>query len=142
MLNVNIWLANSAQKSIKLLYGFMILSILICCVLFVDIGYGRDIHNNYLPTLILIPFGMIFMFGILTCLEKGDFSSKYIVYIALVLFAIQVYSTWNYYFYTDWDSSTLTMFASAFAHGEDVSWLSWYFSRYPNNIFLGVILQV
>lgn len=91
MLNVNIWLANAAQKSIKLLYGFMILSILICCVLFVDIGYGRDIHNNYLPTLILIPFGMIFMFGILTCLEKGDFSSKYIVYIALVLFAIQVY---------------------------------------------------
>ena len=75
MLNVNIWLANAAQKSIKLLYGFMILSILICCVLFVDIGYGRDIHNNYLPTLILIPFGMIFMFGILTCLESWVFSS-------------------------------------------------------------------
>lgn len=139
MLNVNIWIANAAQKCIKLLYGFMILSILICCVLFVDIGYGRDIHNNYLPTLILIPFGMIFMFGILTCLEKGNFSSKYIVYIALILFAIQVYSTWNYYFYTDWDSSILTMFASAFAHREGVSGLSWYFSRYPNNIFLGVI---
>lgn len=139
MLNVNVWLANAVQKSIKLLYGFMILSILICCVLFVDIGYGRDFHNSYLPTLILIPFGMVFIFGILTCLEKGDCSSKYIVYIALALFAIQVYSTWNYYFYTDWDSSTLTMFANAFAHGEDVSWLSWYFSRYPNNIFLGVI---
>lgn len=96
MLNVNVWLANAVQKSIKLLYGFMILSILICCVLFVDIGYGRDFHNSYLPTLILIPFGMVFIFGILTCLEKGDCSSKYIVYIALALFAIQVYSTWNY----------------------------------------------
>ena len=139
MLNANIWLANAVQKSIRLLYGIMIFSILICCVLFTDIGYGRDFHSNYLPTLILIPFGMVFIFGILTCLEKGNFSSKYIVYIALALFTIQVYSAWNYYFYTDWDSSTLTMFANAFAHGEDVSWLSWYFSRYPNNIFLGII---
>lgn len=139
ILKASIWLANAAQKSIKFLYGFMIFSILICCVLFTDIGYGRDFHNNYLPTLILIPFGIIFIFGILTCLEKENFSSKYIVYIALVLFAIQAYSTWNYYFYTDWDSSILTMFANAFAHGEDVSGLSWYFSRYPNNIFLGII---
>lgn len=139
MLNVNIGLTNAAQKSIKLLYGFMIFSILACCILFTYIGYGRDVHSNYLPILILIPFGMVFIFGILTCLEKGKFSSKYIVYIALALFAIQVYSTWNYYFYTDWDSATLTMFANAFAHGEDVSWLSWYFSRCPNNILLGII---
>lgn len=139
---LNIWSNIITQKNIQISYALMMLSIIMCCTLFNNIGYAKDLHWNNLPIAVLIPFGLAFIFGMLFFLEKNTVSSKQLVYISLILFVIQVYSAWNYYFYTDWDSSLLTTFANSLAHGEDVSWMSWYFSRYPNNILLSIIFFI
>lgn len=130
-------------KCINYIYGLMILAIIVTWICFTHIGFGgNSYYRNYLPAWILIPFGIIFIFGVLAFLERYSASGKYLKYISLMFFILQIYSTWNYYFYTDWDSSTLTMFADTLAHKEDISWMTGYFSRYPNNIFLAYIFSI
>lgn len=133
-------IADSAYRCIKYLYIIMILSIIISCVFFANIRFGRDTFcEAYLPALILIPMGIVFIFGSITLLEKCSCQRKYLKYISLIVFILQIYSIWNYYFYTDWDSSVLISFASALVHKEDISWMPEYFSKYPNNLFLGLV---
>lgn len=64
---------------------------------------------------------------------------KGIVIFSFAFLLFQMYSIYNYYFYTDWDCAQLVDLSNAIAHNEDVSRFSWYYSVYPNNLFLAAI---
>lgn len=125
------------HKAVEYSYIFMMLCILACVFFFTGMSYARK--GTYLPAFLLIPFGAIFLLGILTILRRCALSTRQLKYISPILFVIQVYNVWNYYFYTDWDPSSLIALAETLAHNGDASWLSTYYSKFPNNMLLALI---
>lgn len=143
-------ITDSIQNILVLGYGLMMIAIILICIFFPHIEFARnesELGRNYLPAVVLLMFGMIFISGLFT-FSKGIESlkirnKKYILLsVALCLFLVQIYSVYNYYFYTDWDVPQLINLSDAVAHGEDVSNFSGYFSRYPNNLFLAYIFSL
>ena len=56
-----------------------------------------------------------------------------------MFFGVQLYVVSNYYFITGWDAGVLCDAARGIAEGQTYgkgSFLSYYFSTYPNNLFL------
>lgn len=139
-----------AYRAIGILFVVMMLGILSCCIFLYKMNYACDWRGrNLIPAFLLIPVGLTFLIGIRTAIEKiGQMVSvdrtvdteKYVKYAAILLFIVQVYSVKTYYFYTGWDVWTVTDFAAALAHGEDVSWYG-YFSTYPNNLLLALLFS-
>ena len=128
---------NIIYKVLNRTYALMMIFIIMCCLFGEKINFARkEYTDKYLPAIILIPMGMIFVLGMLSLIKKIDFNSKCLKILLMILLLLQIYSSWSYYFYTDWDPSTLSMCSDSLAHKMDVSWMSGYFSKYPNNLFL------
>lgn len=144
-------LADLADKAIVILFLLVMVGSLGCCVFFYGEPYATTWRGrNYIPAFLLVPIGMMFLGGVWSAIEKtgqnfanddGRNSGKYIKYVAVLLFVLQVLSVRNYCFKTGWDPETVGNVAGGLAHGEDVNWSSWYFSMYPNNICLASLFS-
>lgn len=128
------------QGWIGLLYLVMMSGILVICILFSDSDIKFLGKVNYLPPLLLLAFGVVFALGLFQLCRNTVLPEKHKVCLFFIvsfgLFLFQVYSVYNYYFYTGWDVPQLINMSYAVAHGEDVLGFSGYFSQYPNNLFL------
>lgn len=93
----------------------------------------KDMLNNF--TLLLWGLcGVHFLY--LFFLKKNKKSPFYkIVLMGLISFAFQLWLVRNYYFRTGWDVETMIFAAEAAARGAEIP-KSYYFSMYPNNLFL------
>ena len=66
-------------------------------------------------------------------------SGRLIGLLTILFFGLQLYVVSNYYFITGWDAGVLCDAARGIAEGQTYgkgSFLSYYFSTYPNNLFL------
>ena len=66
-------------------------------------------------------------------------SRRLIGFLSILFFGVQLYVVSNYYFITGWDAGVLCDAARGIAEGQTYgkgSFLSYYFSTYPNNLFL------
>lgn len=116
------------------------ISIVIICF-FSDWDYAKPL--NSLPNLILLPFGLFFIYSLYNLVSEyvksGSFlngsSLKYIILLCTLLITIlQIIATHKYYFYTDWDVRNVTNAAMEHAQGMPMERWSKYFSKYPNNL--------
>jgi hypothetical protein len=130
------------EKCIAPIYGCMMAVIIAICIFMSKINFGRNgFCKNYLPGLVLLMLGGIFICGVVSVCMKFSvrkIQTKYIFpCIVLLIFIGQVYGVWNYYFYTDWDVQTIINLSDVVAHDEPIAeWLENYFSTYPNNLLL------
>lgn len=144
--NIN-QIVNTLQRLLSPIYGVMLCGIVSICVLFSDIDFAGDhLSRRYLPPVILLGFGIVFICGIFTLCkrflpEKKRTRNLLLLFVSFILFFVQLYSVYNYYFITGWDVSVLMSLSDVRAHGGDVSVFSEYFSRYPNNLFLAFIFS-
>lgn len=134
-------------KSISWLYFGMMLVIFAICVFCFQMYFGRsEFYQNYIPVFALLPFGIIFVAG-LSCVAELAASriaraNRWMIIISVILLLTQVYALKCYFFSTDWDARTLIFLSHSVAHGEDLSIYKEYFSKYPNNLFLGWIFAM
>lgn len=72
-----------------------------------------------------------------------NISSRYIIFLSLILFILQAYIFWNIYFITGWDSGTVSMTALYFASDGEMGWPNdWYYEMYPNNSFVTFLIAI
>lgn len=60
----------------------------------------------------------------------------------LLFFVLQLFLIYNYFFETNWDVQVCLNTARQMAYGGDINEYSWYYSMYPNNLFLTRIFSV
>lgn len=146
----------------KLLYSFfhlintlfvVMLVIILCLNLFVDhkIEYAckntveiSNIILLFLGVLILMIIYFIYIKYIKSYIDKMNIKQCNITLIVycLVLFVLQIYLAFNIYFLTGWDAGILRESAIGIANGELINsnfGYYWYYSMYPNNVFLTFI---
>lgn len=136
-----LWFQNLIMK----IYPYIITVIVLSCIFLSKIEYAHKVLcENYLPPLVLIPFGFVFLLGIYALINCADLKQdgKSIVIISIGLFLLQLFFVYNYYFYTDWDVDWLIKFSDLYTHHQDVNDYKWYFSRYPNNLFLAWLFSL
>lgn len=121
-------------------FALMMTTILLILLIFSKIDFAC--RRNYLSTFLLILFGTFFILGLFTSCKKIKFQNKNWIIVSITLFFLQIFAVYNYYFYTGWDVSSIIEATKGITHGEDVSWLYGYFSRYPNNLMLVWIFSV
>lgn len=134
-------------KSISWLYFGMILVVLTICIFFFQMHFARsEFYQNYIPAFVLIPFGIIFAVGLSRMADifstKIEHANRWMIIISVALLLTQVYALKCYFFSTDWDARTLIFLSQSVAHGEELTVYKDYFSRYPNNLFLGWIFAM
>ena len=70
-------ISNNIDRLVTLMYGFMILAIFMILVFFSEIDYAKKaLSQNYLPTLVLMLFGMVFIVGLFEICQKIYLSFK------------------------------------------------------------------
>lgn len=65
----------------------------------------------------------------------GKLPKYTIIFSSISLFLIEAYVFYNMYFITGWDSNIIVSAALETISGDQRSW-NWYYSMYPNNLFL------
>ncbi len=140
-------IGNCLGKCITPIYGIMMSVIIIICIFFSNINFAGSRNKIYLPAIIQLIMGSVFVCGFFSLCKRLNLTNKLnkkhiIITVSLIVFLAQVYFVWNYYFYTDWDVPRLINLSDAVAHGGDVSGFSLYFSTYPNNLFLAFVFSV
>lgn len=136
-------LNNILQNFIFIFYPFMFFTFILFIFHFKINFAGSDLCANFLPPLLLLFGGIIFVFGFFHLLTffKVKYSTKIIAVFSVILFLAQIFFVYNYYFYTDWDVAELIDFSDLLVHHKEISDYKWYFSRYPNNLFLAFIFS-
>ena len=124
-------------RMISLLYGIILSYVLFSCLFFQHIQYFAK--TQFLcSNIILLLIGLFLTFCVYKIINKRYvfFENHYLIWLfSFVAFCIQIYSVYNYYFFTDWDSGRIT--AAAFLIGNNGSiGYDYYFSVYPNNLLL------
>lgn len=141
-------IVDGLQGCVSLLYGFMLGSILVICIFFSFIDFGRKSHSEgYLPPIILMVFGVVFVSGIFALcgklrLDDSRTRNRLLLVVSAVLLLFQLYSVYNYYFYSDWDVGVLIDCSDVIVHGGSTLRFSEYFSKYSNNLFLASVFSL
>nr|WP_142412024.1 hypothetical protein [Clostridium sp. Marseille-P7770] len=130
------------QNLVIHVYPCTIFLIMLICIFFNKIKYATK-GVIFFPPLLLILLGSIFFFGIYSMTNYFNLKQrkKYILIFSIILFIMQLLFVYNYYFYTDWDVEILMRFSDLYAHNQNISDYRWYFSIYPNNLFLAWIFS-
>lgn len=125
-------------------YCVTISIIVFICIFCTKMRFANsNLCENFLSPLILLLFGMVFLCGISYILNFFEMkrAKKIMIIFTIGLFCIQAYCVYNYYFFTDWDVNELISFSDLLSHNQDISDYAWYFSRYPNNLFLAFVFS-
>ncbi len=139
----------TCEKIIAPFYALIIGASILICFLFGSVNYARKgIVKNQAPAFLLLLIGIVLV-GVLVLALKivklPENRKKRMVFWGVclgLLFAIQLIVVYSYYFYTSWDAKILLELGRAVAHGEGTTRYSWYFSIYPNNLFLAYLYSV
>lgn len=94
--------------------------------------------------------GLLILFLIISKIWEGktvvippEVSKYYTVLVVSILFFVfQLLLLYNYFFETDWDVQILVDTARQIAYGGDRNANGWYYSMYPNNLFLTQVFSV
>lgn len=143
-------IAGRLQGCLGPVYGLMMGGILLVCVLFFRIRFGKSEYcEHFLPPVVLLTFGIVFFTGLYVLCGRleaaGKLGSRRLFWwLSLFLLAVQIFAVYNYYFYTDWDVPNLLRLSDAVVHGKDIAEVPGigYFSRYPNNLLLACVMTV
>lgn len=142
------------QFVIAFLFGLMLILNLIVCVLAekVDSAYpiGTGLHNLFclgVGAFIAIIISLVFFLRIIYIekkKKKDSFKRELVIEIAtsIVLFLVLIVSTHFYYFKVGWDAGTVINQAIVLADGRTTDLYNEYYSIYPNNIALTVLLSL
>lgn len=137
--------ADILEKSIVVLYTLLLMIVISICLFSTNMDYfGKYISKQYVSSFILIPIGLLFMLSLYWGIKNIFLSKKVLVknlylIITIIVFVVQCILVKSYYFYTDWDVHYVIQLSETLAHGFDTSESIFYFSRYPNNLFLAII---
>ena len=118
----------------------MMMGILAICLFLPGILYAKK--RETIPNVLLLPLGlgvvcMVYLAAGRLLSRIGKTGRKRLFLLcSLGALAVQIFITYQYYFYTDWDVETIVECAMASATGGDISRHSTYFSMYPNNLVL------
>lgn len=140
----NVHLKSIFQNLVIYVYPLIIFFTFILCLFHFKITFaGSYLCANFLPPLLLLFFGIILIIGFFHLLTffNVKHSIKIITILSSVLFLTQLFFIYNYYFYTDWDAAELIKFSDSLVHNKEINDYKWYFSRYPNNLFLAFIFS-
>lgn len=133
------------QNIIKGIYLSVFLIIILICVFFPKIEYAnKSLCANFLSPWVLMFLGTIFFAVVYTVANCFNFknSKKTMIVVSILFFFLNLFCVYNYYFYTGWDSSELINFSNSYIHHQNANDYQWYFSRYPNNLFLAEIFSI
>lgn len=137
---------NDLHQIIKIVYSIMMLMILGICLCFQHINYAR-IKEFFINNIWAIPSGILILSGIYFAVKKmikqnrPRLEKMVLLILGAVLLALQFFSVWNYYFYTDWDVETLIQNSYAVVDRNEEILSGGYFSMYPNNLLLVFIFS-
>lgn len=120
--------------------------------------FPRVLHQYYeletlLPNPVMMLAGFLFILGIYFIfrtierhrnpLRRRRLSERgTLLLTGAAFFVLQMYLIYNYCFETDWDVQILLDSARCIADGHRPHHNSWYYSCYPNNLFLTVVFAV
>lgn len=128
---------------IKYFYIFMMTLIIIICVFFSNIEYAARIkwflagEGGHLYLYLILGVIMLFLLQVLAGKLFIKFKDKQIIIANIVIFFIQCYVIYNWYYLLGWDVSAIRKYAMQIANGNlETGYASYYFSIYPNNQFL------
>lgn len=143
---------NKKESSILLdlasyIYTVMIVGILGVCIFFQNREYGRKNYSNIsnIPLLIVgifLGIGVVLLFSMLSRrIVKIKITSNIVLCISIVILVIQIFCIYDYFFYTDWDVKTIMDAAQEVALANISEYTNYYYSVYPNNLFLVFIFS-
>lgn len=132
-----------------IIIGFLLMLFVVLDLILVDTHVDYAMKTNFLAGNWRILFLLVLTILVYIVVIKRkittysnhfmDFITKYknIIFIctAIILFALQVTISWNIYFYTGWDTRTITSTAISIANGQ-IPVATDYYSIYPNNLML------
>ncbi|MCR5755727.1 MAG: hypothetical protein K6G30_13060 [Acetatifactor sp.] len=129
-------------------YSVLMIMVLIICMTAGEIEYVHkkifQFSNWYYLVVGLIGIMVIGLVGI--WLEKKAWFQRcdrvFVAIICALLFVTLVFVTHYYYFHTGWDAGLIAISASTLADGMPENLSEWYFSVYPNNIFITIVFSV
>ena len=138
---------NKVINIIYYIYAMLMLGIISICIIFQRLEYQRKNYENIsdLVLLFLGIFCVLFIYVLLRMFENKRLitkQTKIVFFIfSVVLLVFQIYAISSYYFYTDWDVSIIIEIAKANALGKTIDLQEYYFSRYPNNVFIAFLFS-
>lgn len=151
----NIFKESLFFKLISFLF-FFFMFVIIGLNILIDHGVDYACKNNVeIPNAILLIIGVVSVFII--CFIYRIVLKRYIetltkkqcnillIVCCIIFFFIQLYYAYNIYFLTGWDVGVMQESAVGLANGEILNQnfgYYWYFSMYPNNIFLTAIFTM
>lgn len=134
-------LKNKLLGLFTFLFGIFFLYILTILCFFSDVDFARKqytllFHFSWIP-FFLILFGTLFLFLLYKFCQyiSNKLSKGLFLIISFIIFLFQLFCIYNYYFFTDWDVSTIIDAAFQIATKANFTYVD-YFSTYPNNMLL------
>lgn len=135
------------ENSIKILYAMFLIWINVCVLFYASstkYAYKKKfLFNNV--TILAIGFILLIAgisFGVIL-LRKIAVNLDYCVLIGtIVLLGLQIYMCKNIYFETAWDARVMVTAARQMGNGVYQGEFDTYFSYYPNNLFLTMLLSL
>lgn len=119
-------------------FNLIIISFILILILFFN-RLNYSLRNDYKLSFILL--GIIFLVLIILLTNKIKINNKIFYIVCVLLFIIETYFVYNYYFYTGWDAGYIYTFSSDLIHAEWIKDVS-YFSIHPNNILIVYFYQL
>lgn len=121
--------------------------------------FVHPVYSYYLKESFALPNGLLLLCGglFLVCvvvllrkkygkhdLNEKYASKRYIIVLSVILFLVQAFVFWHMYFRTGWDVDlVLSIAQEKYLNGEITGDMSWYLSRYQNNLMItGILLRI
>ena len=118
--------------------------------------FVQPVLSYYAKASFVMPNGQLLLMGILllVCvvvlfwkkyddrdLNEKYASKRYIIILSVILFLVQAFVFWHMYFRTGWDVDlVLSIAQEKYLNGEITGDMSWYLSRYQNNLMITAVL--
>lgn len=138
-------ISQGISSCLHTVYG-LVMGIIVLICLFLSTSNFVSPYSQLLPEVLLLAMGLcavalfLFLCKHLT-LQTPHTKGRFLLAVSIIVLACQLIFVRSYYFYTGWDVQTVTSAAESLSHGESTS--NWfYFSTYPNNLFIVYIFTV
>ena len=134
----------------------VVFSVYIAGTLLLNVILNNSFNQYFKPNLLsissILPFGTaVLLFAAVTLIcsfegkRKGVSERGFYLILALIflfVFIIQLFISYNFYFYTGWDAGIVTDTAYNMAARKVFEFSASYYELYPNNLFITYFLVV
>jgi len=136
----------------KLLFAICLITIILILAFFEYINYYlKAVHPlpNWVVFLLILLFTFLVIYIFIILRKKINLIESLFLWInsnfinillaiSILLFIVQIFIAWNFYFKTGWDVAAVVGFALTL---EKTDWTQYYFSTRPNNLLLAYIFS-